>query len=86
MTQLFHCGILSFPLYYIDICESEFALYHAVKDGDLKMVCDYTKQIYCQIKKRIKMAENLLKYSDFSAIDIRNDLCFHSHSHFYKGI
>ncbi|MBP3325216.1 MAG: helix-turn-helix domain-containing protein [Coprococcus sp.] len=30
------------------------------------------------------MAENLLKYSDFSAIDISNDLCFSSHSHFIK--
>lgn len=35
-------------------------------------------------KERIKMAENLLKYSDFSAIDISNYLCFSSHSHFIK--
>ncbi len=35
-------------------------------------------------KKRIKMAENLLKYSDFSATDISNYLCFSSHSHFIK--
>ena len=34
--------------------------------------------------ERIKMAENLLKYSDFSAIDISNYLCFSSHSHFIK--
>lgn len=34
--------------------------------------------------ERIKMAENLLKYSDFSATDISNYLCFSSHSHFIK--
>ncbi len=35
-------------------------------------------------KERIKAAENLLKYSDFSATDISNYLCFSSHSHFIK--
>ncbi|MCM1494742.1 MAG: AraC family transcriptional regulator [Bacteroides sp.] len=35
-------------------------------------------------RERIKAAENLLKYSDFSATDISNYLCFSSHSHFIK--
>lgn len=35
-------------------------------------------------RERIKMAENLLKYSEFSATDISNYLCFSSHSHFIK--
>lgn len=35
-------------------------------------------------KERIKAAENLLKYSEFSATDISNYLCFSSHSHFIK--
>lgn len=35
-------------------------------------------------KERIKAAENLLKYSDFSATDISNYLYFSSHSHFIK--
>lgn len=35
-------------------------------------------------KERVKAAENLLKYSEFSATDISNYLCFSSHSHFIK--
>lgn len=34
------------------------------------------------IEKRIQAAENLLKYSDYSSLDIANYLCFSSHSHF----
>lgn len=36
------------------------------------------------IRKRIEAAENMLKYSDFSIIDISNYLAFSSHSHFIQ--
>lgn len=32
--------------------------------------------------KRIEVAENMLKYSDYSSVDISNYLAFNSHSHF----
>ncbi|MBQ3565941.1 MAG: helix-turn-helix domain-containing protein [Oscillospiraceae bacterium] len=34
------------------------------------------------MKKRIEAAENMLKFSDYSSIDISNYLCFSSESHF----
>lgn len=34
------------------------------------------------LSKRIEAAENMLKYSDYSATDISNYLAFNSHSHF----
>ncbi len=35
-------------------------------------------------KKRIEVAENMLKYSDYSSIEISNYLCFSSESHFIQ--
>ena len=36
------------------------------------------------MKKRLETAENMLKYSDHSCIDISNYLCFSSESHFIQ--
>lgn len=36
------------------------------------------------MKKRIETAEQMLKYSDYEAVDIANFLAFSSHSHFIK--
>lgn len=37
------------------------------------------------MKKRLEAAENMLKYSDHSCIDISNYLCFSSESHFIQA-
>lgn len=34
------------------------------------------------MRKRIEVAQNMLKYSNYSALEISNYLCFSSHSHF----
>lgn len=36
------------------------------------------------LNKRIEAAENMLKYSDYSCLDISEYLCFSSESHFIQ--
>ena len=95
MSRLNHGTIYSKPVimvmdYVYDnlhekICETDIAEYVSLSTSYISRL--FKKEVGVTIStyiavKRVETAQNMLKYSDFSPLDIANYLAFTSHSHF----
>lgn len=58
--------------------EGEYLFYRAVANGNVEAVSAYIR------KRKIAIAENLLKFTDHSMIELANLLSFSSESHFIQ--